>query len=222
MMVARDRSYGQRVALVGPSGAGKSTIAQLMIRLYDPRRGSISIGGVDLREMACDDLRRHFGVVPQDPFIFQTTIRDNVRVARPDASDADVIRACERANAWEFVSSIPEQLDANVGEGGVKLSGGQRQRLAIARVVLADPSYFIFDEATSALDTVSEKLIQSAIEDNLAGRSAVFIAHRLSTVRNCDRVVVLDAGRIVQDGNYQDLMSRPGPFRDMVEGQALL
>jgi ABC-type multidrug transport system fused ATPase/permease subunit len=212
--------YGQKVALVGPSGSGKSTIAQLVLRLYDPVQGEVRIGGTDARRFAGAALRKYFGVVPQDPFIFRASIRDNVRVARPDASDDVIRRACELANAWEFIQQLPRKLDAPVGEGGASLSGGQRQRLAIARALLADPQIFIFDEATSALDSLSERLIQDALERNLDSRTAIFIAHRLATVRNCDRILVIDGGRVVQDGAYDELV-RGGLFGDLVRGQLL-
>jgi ABC-type multidrug transport system fused ATPase/permease subunit len=213
--------YGQRVALVGPSGAGKSTITQLLLRLYDPDEGAILIGGLNIRHCQGGELRRRFGVVPQDPFIFRTTIRDNLCVARPDAGDAEIRKACELANAWEFISRLPEGLDTSVGEGGSTLSGGQRQRLAIARALLAEPEFFIFDEATSALDTVSEHLVQEAMEKAVSGRTALIIAHRLATVKNCDRILVINDGRITQDGNYDELVSQPGLFRDLVQGQVL-
>jgi len=212
---------GQRIALVGPSGAGKSTVIQLLMRLYDPQQGAIEIGGVDLRRCRGTDLRRRVGVVPQDPFIFRTTIRDNIRVARPDATDTEIIRASERAHAWEFIRELPRQLDEVVGEGGSTLSGGQRQRLAIARVLLMAPSILVFDEATSALDTVSEQLIQASLEAESAGRTAIFIAHRLATVKTCDRILVINRGTVVQDGTYDDLVAREGLFRDMVQGQQL-
>jgi len=213
--------YGQKVAIVGPSGAGKSTLIQLFLRLYDPQQGRVAIDGIDLRSMRGAELRHRFGVVPQDPFIFRTSLRDNLRVARPDADDVSIRQACERANAWEFICRIPGGLDSQVGEGGATLSGGQRQRLSIARVLLADPSWFIFDEATSALDTVSERLIQQAIETNLGDRTAIFIAHRLATVQHCDRIIVVDKGGIAQDGAYADLAARDGLFRDLVRGQQL-
>jgi ATP-binding cassette subfamily B protein len=213
--------YGQKVALVGPSGAGKSTVTQLLLRLYDPDQGVVRLGGVDLRRCSGPDVRQRFGVVPQDPFIFRTTLRDNLCVARPAATLAEMQHACERANAWEFIQKLPERLETRVGEGGSSLSGGQRQRLAIARALLADPDYFIFDEATSALDTVSEHLVQQAMENSIGGRTALIIAHRLATVKNCDRILVADGGRIAQDGTYDQLVSEPGIFRDLVAGQAL-
>ncbi len=213
--------YGQKVALVGPSGAGKSTVTQMLLRLYDPDGGSVRVNDVDLRHLNGHQLRQHFGVVPQDPFVFRTTIRENLRVARSGATDAEIRLACERANAWEFIQRLPDRLDSRVGEGGSTLSGGQRQRLAIARALLADPDYFIFDEATSALDTVSERLVQEAMENAVADRTALIIAHRLATVRTCDRILVCDAGRIAQDGTYDDLVDQPGLFRDLVRGQGL-
>lgn len=212
---------GERVAFVGPSGAGKTTITQLLLRLYDPQSGVVRIGDADLRSFSTRTLRRHFGVVPQDPFIFNTTLRDNLRVARPDADDAAIRRACEQANAWEFIAALPGGLGARVGEGGSMLSGGQRQRLAIARALLAAPACFIFDEATSALDTLSEKLISEAIEHNLGDRTAIFIAHRLATVKHCDRIFVLSGGGIAQAGSYAELMAREGLFQDLVRGQQL-
>lgn len=212
---------GQRIALVGPSGAGKSTVIQLLMRLYDPQEGRITLGGVDLRRCRGTDVRHRIGIVPQDPFIFRTTVRDNIRVARPEADDGEIRRACERAYAWEFIAAMPGRLDEVIGEGGFTLSGGQRQRLAIARLLLAAPDIMVLDEATSALDTTSEQLIQASLEQECRGRTAIFIAHRLATVKTCDRILVIDAGRIVQDGTYDALMQADGPFRDMVRGQQL-
>lgn len=213
--------YGQRVALVGPSGAGKSTITQLLLRFYDPDEGTIHIGGLNIRHCRGPELRARFGVVPQDPFIFRTTIRENLVVARQGATDEEIKRACELANAWEFIERMPEGLKTKVGEGGSTLSGGQRQRLAIARAMLAQPDYFIFDEATSALDTVSEHLVQEAMENNIGGRTSLIIAHRLATVRNCDRILVIANGRVEQDGAYEELVKVPGVFKELVEGQVL-
>ncbi|NBQ64973.1 MAG: ABC transporter ATP-binding protein [Verrucomicrobia bacterium] len=212
---------GQSVALVGPSGAGKSTVAQLLLRLYDPDSGEILLGGQNLRECTGSEVRRRFGVVPQDPFIFRTTIRQNLRVADPDATDGEIEQACRLANAWEFIDKLPEKLDSLVGEGGANLSGGQRQRLAIARVLLANPPVMLFDEATSALDSLSERLIQETLRRICQGRTSILIAHRLATVKDCQRVLVLQEGSLVQDGTYADLVSRPGLFRSLVEGQHL-
>jgi len=212
---------GEKLALVGPSGAGKTTVTQLLLRLYDPQAGSIAIGGADLRSFSTAALRRYFGVVPQDPFFFNTTLRDNLRVARPEASDREILAACGQANALEFIGALPAGLDTRLGEGGANLSGGQRQRLAIARALLSDPRCFIFDEATSALDTLSEKLISSAVERVLDGRTAIFIAHRLDTARRCDRILVMESGRIVQEGPYAVLAEQPGLFRDLVRSREL-
>jgi ABC-type multidrug transport system fused ATPase/permease subunit len=212
---------GEKLALVGPSGAGKTTVTQLLLRLYDPQSGSIAIGAADLRSFTTAALRRYFGVVPQDPFFFHTTLRDNLRVARPEASDREILEACAQANALEFIGDLPAGLDTRLGEGGANLSGGQRQRLAIARALLADPRCFIFDEATSALDTVSEKLISAAVERVLGDRTAIFIAHRLDTARRCDRILVMEAGRIVQEGPYAVLAEQPGLFRELVRSREL-
>lgn len=193
---------GGKLALVGPSGAGKMTVTQLLLRLYDPQTGSIAIGGADLRSFSNAALRRYSGVVPQDPFFFNTTLRDNLRVARLEASDREILEACGQANALEFIGALPAGLDTRLGQGGANLSGGQRQRLVIARALLADPRCFIFDEATSALDTLSKKLISAAVERVLDGRTAIFIAHRLDTARRCDRILVMEGRRIVQEGPY--------------------
>jgi len=209
--------YGQRVAFVGPSGAGKTTISQLILRLYDPASGSISIGGVPLQSCNGSELRKLFGVVPQAPYFFQTTIRKNLLLVRPDADDETIRRACIAANAWEFIEQLPEGLDTRVGESGSTLSGGQRQRIAIARALLIEPSFFIFDEATSALDTVSERLIQDSLELNLKGRTAIFIAHRLATIKSCDRIIVLQGGKVAQDGSFAALRGQEGLFREMIE-----
>jgi len=181
----------------------------------------VVIGGIDLRRLKGSRVRKEFGVVPQDPFIFRTSVRDNVRVARPNATDHAIRHVCELANAWEFIAKLPGGLDARVGEGGSSLSGGQRQRLAIARALLSEPNCFIFDEATSALDALSEQLIHESLEKNLGGRTVIFIAHRLATVKNCDRLLVIVDGRVVQDGSYNRLINQPGLFRDLVHGQSL-
>ncbi len=212
---------GDRVAFVGPSGAGKTTVTQLLLRLYDPQKGTVRVADVDLRTVSARSLRRYFGVVPQDPFLFNTTVRDNLRVAQPEATDRQILLACEQAGAIEFVEALPEGLDSRIGEAGSTLSGGQRQRLAIVRALLAEPRCFIFDEATSALDTLGEKLISETIDRILGDRTAIFIAHRLDTARRCNRIVVMDHGKVVQDGPYAELVARPGLFRDLVRGRDL-
>lgn len=209
--------FGQRIALVGPSGSGKSTLAKLLLRLYDPDDGSVFFGDTDLRDCRTTDVRQRFGVVPQDPYFFQTSIRENLLIVHPGATPERIRQVCELASIWGFIEGLPEGLDTIIGEGGARLSGGQRQRLAIARAMLHEPDYLIFDEATSALDTVSERMVQEAFSRVLPGRTAVFIAHRLSTIKDCDRIIVLDEGRIVQDGTFENLRNEPGLFRKMVE-----
>ncbi len=213
--------YGQRIALVGPSGSGKSTLAKMFLRLYDPEEGSVSCGGVDLRKCRTTDVRHRFGVVPQDPYFFHTTIRENLLIVYPGASNERIQHVCESANIWGFIEQLPDGLDTLIGEGGARMSGGQRQRLAIARALLHDPEYLVFDEATSALDTVSERMVQDAFARILPGRTSIFIAHRLSTVKDCDRIIVLDEGCVVQDGTFEQLRNEPGMFRDMVESDDL-
>ena len=206
---------GQSVALVGPSGGGKSTLTNLLVRFYDPDAGSIRLDGVDISELPLDGYRSLFGVVLQDPFLFNDTILNNLLAVKPDATEAELRAALERAQAWEFVAQCKDTWHFNVGEGGGQLSGGQRQRIALARCFLKDPRIMILDEATSALDNQSEMLVQRALQDIMRGRTVFIIAHRLSTVRNVDRVLVVQDGKIVQDGNYAELCETPGLFRDM-------
>ena len=209
--------YGQSVAFVGPSGSGKSTLAKLLLRLYDPDEGSMSIDDINIRDARTTEIRQRFGVVPQDPYFFSTSIRENLLVVKPNATQARIQEVCEIANIWGFIEQLPEGLDTVIGEGGARLSGGQRQRLAIARSLLHEPGYFVFDEATSALDTVSERMVQEAFSRILPGKTAIFIAHRLSTIKDCDRIIVLDEGRIIQDGTFEQLRNQPGLFQRMVE-----
>ena len=210
---------GQVVALVGPSGAGKSTVAQLISRFYDPQAGGLTLDDVPYRELDPDWLREQVGVVRQEPVLFATTILDNIRYGRPDASREEVEAAARAANAHDFVSAFPEGYDTRVGERGVRLSGGQRQRVAIARALLKDPRILILDEATSSLDAESEHLVQEALERLMQGRTTLVIAHRLSTVKDADRVVVLDGGRVVQEGTHADLVTAEGLYRRLVERQ---
>ena len=211
--------YGQKVAFVGHSGCGKSTIVSLMLRLYDPGSGSVLLDGVDLRDVSLQTVRRQFGVVPQETFLFHASVRENILLANPDATDGEIVAALERANAWEFVRRLPDTIHTMLGEGGATLSGGQRQRIGIARALVQRPPIFIFDEATSALDSTSESLITETLTHALRGNTAFVIAHRLSTIRFCDRVVVFDHGRIVQDGTYSELASGRGPFQELLDAQ---
>ncbi len=206
--ISLDIAPGEVVALVGRSGAGKTTIASLLPRFWDVTAGRITLDGLDIRELSLDTLRGAIGIVPQEPVLFSGSIRENIAYARPDASDADVLRAAQAAHAWEFIERLPEQWSTRVGERGVKLSGGQRQRIAIARVFLKDPAVVILDEATSSLDTESERFVEQALEQLLQGRTTLLIAHRLSIVRRADRVVVLDQGRIVETGSHDELLQR--------------
>lgn len=198
---------GEKIALVGPSGAGKTTVFQLLQRFYDPISGSILLDGIDLKSARLNEIRSRIALVPQDPVIFASSVRDNVRYARPDASDAEVIAACQAAYAMEFIDNLPEGLDAFLGERGVRLSGGQKQRIAIARAILADRPILLLDEATSALDSNSEQVVQQALEHLMRDRTTIMIAHRLSTVVNADRILVLQSGRIVASGTHTELLA---------------
>jgi ABC transporter fused permease/ATP-binding protein len=210
---------GEVVALVGPSGAGKSTIAALLARFYDPTTGVVTIDGTPLSTYDPGSLREHIGMVAQEPVLFATTIEENIRYGRPSASAADIEAAADAAHALEFVSTFPDGMATAVGERGVQLSGGQKQRVAIARAILKDPAIRVRDEATSALDSESEHLVQEALDRLMEGRTTLVIAHRLSTVRDADRVVVLDGGRVVEEGTHDALLARNGLYRRLVERQ---
>jgi len=210
---------GEVVAIVGPSGAGKTTLISLLPRFWDVAEGSIRLDDIDVRQLRLQDLRGAIGVVPQEPALFSGTVRENIAYARPDASEADVERAARAAHAHEFVERLPDGYETIVGERGVKLSGGQRQRIAIARAVLKDPAVLVLDEATSSLDTESERLVEDALEKLLVGRSTLIIAHRLSTVRRADRLVVLDHGRVVEEGTHADLLARGGLYARLYQRQ---
>lgn len=210
---------GQRVALVGPSGAGKTTITYLLPRFYDPTEGRVMLDGHDLREITQESLRSHFGVVTQDTFLFHTSVRENLLYARPSATEDEIISACRSANIHELISDLPEGYGTIVGERGFRLSGGEKQRLAIARALLKDPRILILDEATSHLDATSEHLIQEALEVLLKGRTSVIIAHRLSTILTADKIVVLDHGRVVEQGSHETLIGLDGLYASLYRRQ---
>jgi ABC transporter fused permease/ATP-binding protein len=210
---------GEVVALVGPSGAGKSTVASLLYRLYDPVHGQVLLDGASLTTLDPHWLRRQIGVVAQEPLLFSTSVAENIRYGRPDATQEEVEKAAQLANAHAFVTKFPDGYDTLVGERGVQLSGGQKQRVAIARALLKDPKLLILDEATSALDAESEHLVREALERLMKGRTTLIIAHRLSTVKDADRVVVIDGGRVAQAGSHDSLVSQDGIYRRLVERQ---
>jgi ABC-type multidrug transport system fused ATPase/permease subunit len=212
---------GEHVALVGPSGAGKSSVLGLLLRFYDPSEGAITIGGVDATEIRADSLRRQVAYVPQETVLFAGTVRENIAYGRPDASAEDVRAAARAANADEFVATLPRGYETSLAESGLNLSGGQRQRIAIARALLLDPKIILLDEATSSLDTASETLVQEAVERLTQGRTAILIAHRLSTVRGADRILVMSGGGIVEEGNYEELLRRHGAFWRLAQGQLI-
>ncbi len=210
---------GEVVAIVGPSGAGKSTIAAMLARMYDPQGGRVLLDGQELRSLDPEWLRQQVGTVAQEPMLFASSIADNIRYGRMDATDAEVETAARAANAHDFISRFPEGYRTLVGERGVQLSGGQKQRIAIARAVLKNPRLLVLDEATSALDAESEHLVQEALERLMKGRTTLIIAHRLSTVIGADRVLVMEGGTVVQSGNHAALMSQDGLYRRLVERQ---
>jgi ATP-binding cassette subfamily B protein len=210
---------GERVAIVGPSGAGKSTLFHLLLRFYDPLVGSVRIGGVDLRDLLLDDIRHHIGLVPQEPGLFSTSLRDNIAFGRPDADDAMIIAAAKKAQAHEFISAIDGGYNAFVGEKGVMLSGGQRQRIAIARAILRNPRLLLLDEATSALDAQAEAAVQNALENLMEGRTSLVIAHRLATVVRADRILLMDRGKVQAIGTHESLLVESALYRTLAELQ---
>jgi ABC-type multidrug transport system fused ATPase/permease subunit len=210
---------GQRVALVGPSGAGKSTVLSLILGFGDPDAGRILFDGREAKEISLRAIRSQMAIVPQEVLLFGGTIHENVGYGKSGATEDEIREACRLANATEFIDRLPEGMDTMVGPRGVKLSGGQRQRIAIARAILANPRILLLDEATSALDSESERLVNEALERLMQGRTSIVIAHRLSTVRDADRILVFNQGRIVESGTHDEMVAQPGMYRLLVETQ---
>jgi ATP-binding cassette subfamily B protein len=214
-----DVKAGETVALVGPSGAGKSTVFQLLLRFYDPKTGSIQLDGVETSSLNLQDLRSRIGIVPQDAVIFSTSALENIRYGKPEASDDEVKAAAKAAFADEFIAKLPEGYDTFLGERGVRLSGGQRQRIAIARAMLKNPPLLLLDEATSALDAESERMVQAALESAMKDRTTLVIAHRLATIQQADRIIVLDHGQIAEQGTHAELVAKGGLYARLAELQ---
>ena len=205
----------QVTALVGHTGAGKSTVANLAMRTYDVSSGSVKLSGLDISRLSLRELHDKVGHVAQDPFLFEGTVRDNLMLAKPDATEAEIIHALEQACCWDFVENLPERLDTNIGEKGIRLSQGEKQRLTIARVLLKNPPFVILDEATASVDTITERKIQEALDRLVAQRTVLVIAHRLSTVRRADKIVVMEQGRIIESGNHEALIELGGHYADL-------
>jgi ABC-type multidrug transport system fused ATPase/permease subunit len=214
-------AQNQTLAVVGSSGAGKSTLASLLLRYYEQQSGSILFNGIDSRQIDLTYLRKHIAIVPQEVMLFADTIKENIRFGRPEASDSELIEAAQAANAWDFIQSFPEGLETQVGDRGIQLSGGQKQRIAIARAILKNPAILILDEATSALDSESEKLVQDALDRLMTNRTSVVIAHRLSTIRKAHKIIVLQEGKIIEEGTHEELLLKHGAYTRFVELQNL-
>ena len=218
--ISFDIKRGETVALVGPSGGGKSTLSELVPRFYDVTAGDILIDGVSIRDYTQESLRAHMSVVSQDTVLFNDTIEGNIAMGKAGATHDEIVEAARIANADCFIQEAPEGYQTNIGDRGVKLSGGQRQRLSIARAVLKNPEILILDEATSALDTESEKLVQDALNKLLVGRTSVVIAHRLSTIHNADKIIVVDHGRVAEQGTHTELLAKGGIYAKLIELQS--
>jgi len=210
---------GEIIGIVGPSGAGKTTVVNLLARFYDVNAGRVLVDGHDVRKVRLETMRRHIGMVTQETILFSVSLKENIRYGRKAAADAEVIAAAKSADLHDFIVSLPEGYETKIGEDGIKLSGGQKQRMAIARALLADPRILILDDATSALDSHTEANIQAALAELMKGRTNFVIAHRLSTILGADKILVMDAGRIVDFGTHADLVSRPGIYRDLYREQ---
>lgn len=225
MTILKDVSFevkkNKTLALVGPSGSGKSTISNLVLNFYHANSGEIMVDNLPIKDYDLNYLRKHIAIVPQDVILFSGTILENIRFGNPDATEAEVIEAAKKANAWEFISTFPDQLQTEVGDRGIQLSGGQKQRIAIARAILKNPTILILDEATSALDSESERLVQDALEKLMQGRTSIVIAHRLSTIRNADNIIVLQHGDILESGTHQQLIEKKGLYADLVAMQTM-
>jgi ATP-binding cassette subfamily B protein len=211
---------GEMIGLVGQSGSGKSTLINLICRFYDPTEGHVRIDGVDIRNLSLSDYRRHIGLVLQEPFLFFGTIADNIAYGKPDATREEIVAAARAAHAHDFILRLPQGYDSLVGERGQGLSGGERQRISIARALLINPRILILDEATSAVDTETEQEIQRALDNLVQGRTTIAIAHRLSTLQRADRLVVMEQGQLVEQGQHDELMQRQGVYWRLYEAQA--
>ena len=214
-----DIEKGKKFALVGPSGGGKTTICHLIPHFYDVVSGQILLDGKEIHTLTMESLRRNIGIVQQDIYLFNDTMRENIRYGKPDATEEEIIQAAKRANIHDYILSLPDGYDTNIGERGVRLSGGQKQRLSIARVFLKNPPILILDEATSALDNTTEILIQNALDELCVGRTTLVVAHRLSTIKNADEIAVVDDGRIIEQGSHEELMARDGEYRKLYQLQ---
>jgi ABC-type multidrug transport system fused ATPase/permease subunit len=211
---------GEMVGIVGQTGSGKSTLVSLICRFYDPAEGKITLDGIDLRDVKIQSLRDNIGMVLQDTFLFARTVKENIAYGNANVSDAQIIEAAKAANAHEFIMNLPDGYDSEVGERGVTLSGGEKQRVSIARAILKNPQILILDEATSAVDSATESAIQEAMDRLIEGRTTIAIAHRLSTLRNADKLIVLEGGEIVEQGTHKELLDREGIYANLVNIQA--